>query len=364
MAINPDAPLREIVDKVRVYFNNDYLFAIFILVVFLLLSKIISLIYKKLFLKIAQKTKTTVDNQIVEATEKPVIYFVLTIGAKAVISAIDLEGSAIATINNILSSLMIIIFALIIIKSIDILINDWGKKWLAKTRSKYGDTLFPMARRMIKILIYIFALIVILDMWGVKVAPLLAGMGIAGLAVGFAVQDSLKDMISGVNLMLDKAYKVGDKVKIDTGETGIIYDISLRSTRIRTYDNNVIIIPNSKMASSKIINYAQPRSRERGQIPFGVIYGSNVEKTRKAALEALKSVEGILEDPPPAVEFLELADSSLNFRALFWVESFEVKWGVERAVVQKIYEKLNEEGIEIAFPTRTLHIYQHELNEN
>jgi MscS family membrane protein len=228
--------------------------------------------------------------------------------------------------------------------------------WLARTRSQYSDTILPLIQKLINALIIVAALISILAVWGIEVTPFLAGLGIAGLAVGLALQDSLKDLISGVSLIVDRTYKVGDKVKLDSGEVGAIHEITLRSTRIRTYDNNVIIIPNSKMASSKIINYAQPIANERGQVPFGVVYGSDIDRTKEVALAAVKAVPAVLGDPAPAIEFLELADYSLTFRALFWVETYGEKWDAERAVVQGIYEALNKAGIEFAFPTSTIYL--------
>ncbi len=363
MAVDIDRPISDALESLRIYFNSDYLFAFVLIILFLVLALVISFIYKNLLMRICSKTKTKVDDLLVEATEKPIIYFILIIGIKTVIMSLSLKGDFIGIFNKLLSSLLVVLFAYVFTKSVDLFIYGWGRKWLKSTRSKYGDTIFPIFMKIVNLVIIIATLIAILGIWGVQVAPFLAGLGIVGLVIGLAVQDSLRDFLSGIMLILDRTYKTGDKVRLDSGEVGSIHEITLRSTRIRTYDNNVIIIPNSKMADSKIINYAQPKLMERGQVPFGVVYGSDIEKTKAVALKAVKKVELILEDPEPCIEFLDLADYSLTFRALFWVDDFGTKWGVERKVVDNIYNDLNEAGIEFAFPTKTVHLYRNKINE-
>jgi MscS family membrane protein len=356
MSVDIDQPIRDILSSMRTYFGNDYVFALVIVVAFFVLAVFISFIYSSVLKRLCAKTKTQMDDMLIDATERPLIIFITIIGIKATIVALEAEGKLVVGINDILSSAMIALFAYVLIKTVDLVIIRWGMSWLARTRSQYSDTILPLIQKLINALIIVAALISILAVWGIEVTPFLAGLGIAGLAVGLALQDSLKDLISGVSLIVDRTYKVGDKVKLDSGEVGAIHEITLRSTRIRTYDNNVIIIPNSKMASSKIINYAQPIANERGQVPFGVVYGSDIDRTKEVALAAVKAVPAVLGDPAPAIEFLELADYSLTFRALFWVETYGEKWDAERAVVQGIYEALNKAGIEFAFPTSTIYL--------
>lgn len=356
MGVDIDQPIREIMSSMRTYFSNDYIFALVIVVAFFVLALIITFIYSSVLKRLCAKTKTQKDDMLIDATERPLIVFITIIGLKATTVALEMEGALAIGINDILSSAMISLFAYVLIKSVDLVVIRWGMSWLQKTRSQYSDTILPLIQKAINALIIVAALISILSVWGIEVTPFLAGLGIAGLAIGLALQDSLKDLISGISLIVDRTYKVGDKVKLDSGEVGNIHEITLRSTRIRTYDNNIIIIPNANMASSKIINYAQPLLNERGQVPFGVVYGSDINRTKEVALAAVTAVSAVLSDPAPTIEFLDLADYSLTFRALFWVETYGEKWDVERAVVQGIYEALNAAGIEFAFPTSTIYL--------
>lgn len=360
MDINIDRPLREILQMLSPYFGNDYVFAIVFFIVFVGLAFVISYAYKIVLQLIYRRSPANTDAKIIDETRTPVIYFIVLIGMKSVITALGWKGGVTQDIQNVLSSVLIVIFAYILIKISDIIIEAWGRMWKRRTRSKYKDTVFPLIRKLSMVFIAAVAVIVILSVWGIQIAPFLAGLGIAGIAIGLAMQDSLGDLFSGVMLILDTTYKVGDKIRLDTGEVGIVHEITMRSTRVQTYDGNIIIIPNSNMAKAKIINYAQPIYMERGVIPFGVIYGSNVEKTKEVAKRALASMDGILEDPGPTVDFLELADYYLSFRGTFWVSDFTTRWDKEREAVQRIYEELYKEGIEFAFPTRTLHMFQHE----
>ncbi len=356
MGVDIDKPISDMMVSIRAYFGNDYLFALVIVVAFFVLALIITFIYSSVLRRLCTKTNTQMDDMFINATKRPLIMFITLIGIETTIVALEMEGTLVIGINDILSSALIILFAYMLIRSLDLFVIRWGMSWLQRTHSQYSDTILPLIQKLINALIIVAAIIAILSVWGIEVRPFLAGLGIAGLAVGLALQDSLKDLISGISLIIDRTYKVGDKVKLDSGEIGDIHEITLRSTRIRTYNNNVIIIPNAKMASSKIINYTQPSFNERGQVPFDVVYGSDITRTKEAALAAVKAVPEVLATPAPSIEFLDLADYSLKFRALFWVSMYGEKWKVERAVVQGIYEALNAAGIEFAFPTSTIHL--------
>ena len=193
-------------------------------------------------------------------------------------------------------------------------------------------------------------------MWGIQIGPLLAGLGIAGLAVALALQPTLSNIFSGVSMILDKTLKVGDLVYLDQNVKGKVERIGLRSTRIRTFDNELVIIPNTKLADSQIQNIALPEPKSRATVMFGVAYGSNIDNVKKIIIKELKTIKGVSKDPGPIVRFSEMADSSLNFKAYFYVDHFEDRAsGVDEANT-KIYNALNKAGIEIPFPQRDVHM--------
>ena len=137
---------------------------------------------------------------------------------------------------------------------------------------------------------------------------------------------------------------------------GKIEKIGLRSTKIRTFDNEWIIIPNTKLAESQIQNVALPEPKSRVVIPFGVAYGTNIEKVKKIIMKEIKSIKNAVDNPEPSIRFDEMGNSSLNFKAYFHVSSFEHRWESIDEANTKIYNALNKAGIEIPFPQMDVHL--------
>ena len=334
---------------------NEYSYAAFILFGFIVLAFLLRYVYKVVFLRIAKKTKTDIDDKLFASTKWPLSLIVIFIGAKVAILTITLSERASNLANHILDSTLVILITVLIASIINILITSWGRKFTERTKSDVDDQLLDIFHKFINILFIILAFLFILGKWGVEIGPLLASLGIAGIAIGFAVKDTLANIFGGIQLILDKTYKVGDKIELKDGTIGIIQDISLRSTRIRTYDNELVIIPNGKMSNEAIINHVQPDIKARVVVPFCVEYGSDVKKVQKVVLTALKKIENIMDNPEPAVLFMEMADFSLNFRAQFWVPNYEQKFMAKIKANELIYEALNKSGIGIPFPTRTVY---------
>jgi len=353
--INPDVFLTDIIGK---YTQNRYLISIIIFLFFLFLSRLLAVIFHKVFMRIAKKTKTLIDDKIVENTEKPLTYLIFIMGIKiALVPLAGLHTNIIHFLKVVTDSFIVGIITYIVIVIFDIVIDAWGKKWAARTKSTIDDEVIPLLHKFSKIILIIFGALLILSSWGVEVGPFIASLGIAGIAIGFAVQDSLKNIFGGISLILDKNFKVDDTVKLSSGETGKVLDVGLRSTRILTWDHEVMIIPNGELANSTIINYAQPELMSRIQLDFGVEYGSDVDKVRKVALDVIKSIENVLKDPEPFIRFKKLNDFSLDFTIYFWVSSYTERFSTKDIAMQGVYEALNDNGIGIPFPTRTVYMY-------
>ncbi|MFH1682821.1 MAG: mechanosensitive ion channel family protein, partial [Candidatus Woesearchaeota archaeon] len=154
----------------------------------------------------------------------------------------------------------------------------------------------------------------------------------------------------------DENFEVGDKVKLESGDLGEILDIGLRSTKIRTYDNEVIYVPNGYLANSRILNYTRPTAKIRVGVEFGVVYGSDVKKVQKVVMDVIKGMEEVLDDPAPAVQFLQMADFALNFKAYFWVPDWKNSYSKKLEATEKIYNALNKAKISIPFPTSTVYL--------
>ena len=156
--------------------------------------------------------------------------------------------------------------------------------------------------------------------------------------------------------MLDNSFRMGDKIQLESGELGVVLDIGLRSTKLRTYDNEVIYIPNSQLANSRLKNYTRPDSSIRVSVNFGVEYGNDIGHVKEVVLNVIKQLEFIVESPEPQVLFLEMADYSLNFVARAWVADFNKQYSTKLEMTQLIYDTLNKANIGIPFPTRTIYL--------
>jgi len=200
----------------------------------------------------------------------------------------------------------------------------------------------------------LIVLIVILNIWGVNIGPFLAGLGIAGLAVALALQPTLSNVFSGISIIMDGTFKVGDVIQLENGKMGEVYRIGLRATRIKSFDNEMIIIPNSHIANAVVQNFFQPDISIRVNVEFGVEYGVDPEYIKKLAIEEIEKIDFINKEEEVRVLFTQMADSALNFKAMFWVDDIAKKWPAHQEAMSRIYRRLYEEKIGIPFPQQTV----------
>ncbi len=344
-----------LLDKATNYFpylTNKYFVSLLILIGAIVGAKLILFIFEKYLQKFAKKTKTEVDDLIFERTKKPLFYFILVYGIKLSLNTLGIGG----WVTGLVNSLMALVFVFILARSMDVVIEVWGKVLADKTKSQIDDILLPLFHKISKVIFVIVALLWVLNIWGINITPYLAGAGIAGLVLGFALQDSLKNIFGGVTLLLDKTFRVGDKIKLENGELGEVLDIGLRSTKIRTYDNEVIYVPNGYLANSRILNYTRPTTKIRVGVEFGVEYGSKIKFVQKTVLNAIAKMKDVLKDPEPAVQFKEMGESSLKFKAYFWVENWKEAYSKKLEATEMIYDELNKAKIGIPFPQMDVHL--------
>ena len=336
--------------------TNKYLHSVIILVIFYALSQIVVIVSQKIILRITKRTKTIIDDLIVAKINKPISLILLLMGLRLAIIPHQIRADILDIAEHIISTLVIAVVTYIIIEIFDILIINWGRKFASKTESKVDDEVVLLFQKFSRIVLSFIGLIFILNAWGIEVGPLLASLGIAGIAVAFALQSTLGNIFGGVSLIVDRSITVDDFIKLDDGTEGTIMDIGLRSTKIKSRDGDLIILPNGKLADSKIYNYHKPLPTTRVGVDFGVKYGSDAEEVKKIALKELNSLKGALKEPAPQVIFTEMGDYALRFKAFFWVESIEVKLGAKEAATTAIYNALNRNKIGIPFPTRTVYL--------
>lgn len=216
--------------------------------------------------------------------------------------------------------------------------------------------------RVLRIVFVAFATVTVLSQLGIQVAPLIAGLGIAGLAIGFAAQDTVKNLIAGVTILIDRPFRVGDNIELQ--ETfGTVEEITLRSTRVRTLSNQIAILPNAKVIEEKILNHSMHRAL-RISIPFGIAYKENPSEAREVVLALTEGDERLHPDFEPRVVVTALGESSVDMDLRLHLKDpgLEVPVGFEYR--ERVFEALREAGIEIPFPHLQLFIDEAKAFEN
>ena len=180
-------------------------------------------------------------------------------------------------------------------------------------------------------------------------------VGVAGLALSLAIQDTLADAISGFIILIDQPFRVGDRIEISgLGTWGDVIEIGTRTTRIRTRDNRLVIVPNSTIGKSQVINYTYPDPRYRVQMDIGIGYGMDIEKTRQIIVDTVRRIEGVLPDKPVEALYNEMGDSAMLFRVRWWIESYADTRLMFDRVNTALHKVLDEAGIDMPYPTQSL----------
>jgi small-conductance mechanosensitive channel len=215
-----------------------------------------------------------------------------------------------------------------------------------------------------KLVIIMLGALIMLQTLGISITPLITAMGIGGLAVALALQDTLSNLFAGLHIILTKQVKPGDYIKLDSGEEGFVLDITWRNTVIRALPNNLIIVPNSKLANAIITNYFLPEPEMSVIVQVGVSYDSDLEKVEKVTIdvakEVLREVPGGVSNFEPFIRYHTFGDSSINFSVILRAKGYVDQYLVRHEFIKKLHKRYQQEGINIPFPIRTVYIKNEE----
>ncbi|NCO84273.1 MAG: mechanosensitive ion channel family protein [Nitrospirae bacterium CG_4_10_14_3_um_filter_44_29] len=309
----------------------------------------------KLLHRWAEKTETKLDDIIIKVFKTPSIYWCVAIGLYIGIAVSDISEKYVFYLTKIIH--IIVIFSITIASA-----NLAGKvfrNYIQKSSLPIPTT--GLAYGILKGTILIIGLLIILSVLGISITPLITALGVGGLAVALALQDTLSNLFAGIHILMEKSVRVGDFIKLETGQEGYVEDITWRTTRVRMLPNNTVIIPNSKLSQSIVINYYLPEKRMSLLIPIGVSYSSDPEKVEKILVEEAKKavgeIPGLLGDPEPFVRFIPgFGESSLDFTLICQVQEFVDQYLAQHELRKRIFKRFREEGIEIPFPHRTVYL--------
>ncbi len=207
-----------------------------------------------------------------------------------------------------------------------------------------------------------FGILMILQAMGISITPILATLGIGGLAVALAFQDTLSNLFSGLYLIISGQVRTGDYVRLETGEEGYVNDITWRNTTIRELPNNLIVVPNTKLGSAIFKNYHLPAPEITLQVPVGVSYDSNLDQVEQITLdvakEVMQSVSGGVAGFEPFIRYQEFQDFKINFVVFLRAMEFLDQRVIKHEFIKRLHKRYREEGIEIPYPSRNVYLKQ------
>jgi len=303
--------------------------------------------------KKADTTETRLDDIILMAVGTPLVIAVIALSAYIALTRFDIIPESLGGISTgqVINAVFILLGAWIASVFLQNLIRTYGVVIAEKTETDL-NRLIPILLMIIRYLIWFVVFLLLLAVFQVDITPFLAGAGIAGIALALAAQDLLGNFLGSAIIAIDKPFRIGDRVRIDSF-FGDVVSLGPRSTRIKTLDNQIVTIPNSTITQGVVINYAMPNRSLKIRIPFSVAYGSDMEKVTEILLdiarEAAEKTSWVMTDPAPSVYFLEFGESSLNGRLLLWTYYYDYEWDVKDWVNRRIARRFKEEKIEIPF---------------
>ncbi len=317
---------------------------------------IIKIIFSRILNRLTGFTKTTLDDAILNAIAPPLYWLALIYAFEFALNRLSFNFEQMRfDLEQVYFVLFLLIGFLIIWRLITNIANWYGEQLATTGEVELGEQLLPFFRRVVLIILTVIIAIILLDYFNIEISGVVATLGIGSLAIALAAQAALADTISGFVIMVDRPFRIGDRIEIQDLDTwGDVVDIGLRSTRVRTRDNRMVIVPNSVIGKSLIVNHSYPDSQYRIQIHVGVGYGTDIEEVRKVLVEAVSKVEGVLSDRPVEALFLEFGDSALVFRVRWWIDSYVDTRRMFDSVNTAMYNALNVAGIEIPFPQRVV----------
>ena len=334
---------------------NPYIQAILIIFLFVLLAKIVDIFISRIMKGLLAKTRITFDDKVLDIIHKPIFVSIMIFGLVLATDRLDFPSNIYFITLSGLKTIVIIIWSVAIARFMKLII-----KAVSQDDSRFvliQDRTLPLFNNLMVIIVVALALYLICLNWKIDMTAWMASAGILGLAVSFAAKDTLANLFSGVFIMADAPYKLGDFIILDSGERGEVTHIGIRSTRLLTRDDVEITVPNAVMGNAKVTNEAGgPDERYRIRIKVGVSYGSDIDKVHAVLQEVAEKQPEVCRSPAPRVRFRGFGPSSLDHELLCWVERPVMKGKAIHLLNTNVLKRFREEGIEIAFPRQDVYI--------
>jgi MscS family membrane protein len=327
--------------------------------------------------RLTARTSTTLDDQLAKASVRPVQWTILTLGLRASLEALRsrmpvfqaavagvheegayaMEFGWVAKINDALVILAVTSLANALLKAA----LDWYLHELArKSHATWDKDLLPLVRRTLSLLLYFVAASIIFDQFGYPITALITTAGVASLAVALAAQETLSNMLGGFVIMVDRPFKLGDVIELTDGKAGEVVEIGLRSTHIKQFDGNALVVPNKDMANSRVINYALPNHRAAIRQTISLHLDTDMTRAKAVVLAVLEAHPEVLKDPAPGVWFTKFGINTLDLFMSGWVASYQERFRITDQLNIQLLQALRANHITFAFAQQDVRLYVRE----
>ena len=341
-------------DGAFLFWSKEILGASLILALFWVLAQLAVMILNKWGTRLTSFTSTDLDDRVLQRVIPYVSRLFIVTGSYLAIRSLPLHEKLVLIASGIIFVILVAIVCNLIYHAIDELMKWYVASQQETSGAVMSRQMMPVAEKIVSLVLMGAALVIVLKHFNYDIFSLVTALGIGSLAIGMAAKDTLAHMISGFTIMLDRPFRIGDRILLAGGQIGDVADIGLRSTKIKTLDNQLLIIPNSDLCNSMLTNLAFPNSRAKGRINIGVAYGSDVDQVKVLLVATALEAENVLSDPLPDAYFVSFGDSALNMSLFFWVEEYATLFATTDRVNSLIIKRFREKNIEIPFPVRTI----------
>jgi MscS family membrane protein len=317
-----------------------------------LAARVVSFLVARAVDRIAKRTHTTLDDRLAAAFQRPLTWALFLLGAYAATHRLALPDSALRWIDSVLFAGVVLLLAVAVLQSYGLLLHWYVSQPRVAASSALAAEFGPLISKVGKVFIALVTVTILLQHFGVNVQSLVVSLGVGSLAIGLAAQDTLANMFGGFTLMLDRPFRVGDRIRLATGEVGDVEAIGMRATRIRTTDEMLLVVPNSALVKDRVINFNLPSRALTTRVEVDVAYGSDLQQALRLLAGAARAVPQVDHDREPFVAVKEFGDGSLVLALSFWVRDYLDEGAARSAVLTQIHDRLRAAGIERPLPAR------------
>ena len=342
-----------------VFFGNtlmQYGQSLLIVLASVVLAKAAYYVIKKYVYMLTAKTETKLDDILVEVMEKPLLALIIILGISYARTPLVLPPGINSFFEAFIGVLLTLDITWFIMRFSDGMIKSYVVPMTERSPSKLDDQLVPIVKNGLKAIILVISVMSILSNFGYNVTAILGGLGIAGIAIAMAANQSLGHLLGGAAIFADRPFEVDDTVKIG-GTTGKVEEVGMRSTRVRTFDGTLVTIPNADVANAVVENYSKATKR-RITLSLGLEYSTppkKIEEAKEIVKKIVKKTEGLDKDDVN-VYFMQFGESSLNLTGFYYIKDTSRFLELQDIVNTRINEEFAKAKIEFAFPSRTVYV--------